>query len=499
MSKKLFSWAGTACVLAALLLVNVLASRLRLRADFSAERAYSLSAGTKSLLTLLEEPLVVQAYFSGGLPPPFSLHERYLRDLLSEYAAAGRGKVRVEWHDPERDEAARRRAMQAGVTPVQVSVARRERFEAAQAWMGVVLLYGGRSETIPVVDAAAELEHALTRRLKRLVSPERKIVGFVSGHHEKTPDSAELKGFFEAAREIVDARVVTLDKGAPRELHALWVAGPTAQLKPAEIEALKAFAATGKPLVVLANRRIADLVTFQASSANPGLETLLDAWGLSLSGGFVVDAQSERVQTQTRSGPLTAVRMTDYPYIPVATSLDASHAAVAGLGGIPFPFVHAVEFDAAKAPGTTFAPLARSSHASWLSAAAEVSPAHPIEELKAGRAGPFTLAGEARGPAGRLMIVGTSYPLDPRLIGRPAIGAFLMNLLEWSAQDEILQGARGKGLVYRPLRPLSVPARAALKYALMLMLPVLVLLGALLLHRARRARRAALPALYADA
>ncbi|MFO1448132.1 MAG: Gldg family protein, partial [Opitutaceae bacterium] len=55
----------------ALVLVNYLASRLPFRGDATAERIYTLSPGTRSLLSKVEEPVSLDYYFSRsveGLP-----------------------------------------------------------------------------------------------------------------------------------------------------------------------------------------------------------------------------------------------------------------------------------------------------------------------------------------------------------------------------------------------------------------------------------------------
>ena len=321
----------------------------------------------------------------------------------------------------------------------------------------------------------------------------------MTGHGEKAPGDPQLQPFFDAAAELVDARAVDLAKPLPADLDALWLAGPSAKLKPSELDALAAFAKSGKRLVVLANTRLADFVRFQASPIDAGLAPLLSRWGLSLDGSFVVDAQSERVQLDERAGGLAAARLVEYPFVPVATKLDASQPAVSGLDAVPFPFANAVRFDAAKAPGTTYRSLADSSHLSWESAAGDVSPGRTIESLRSGPQGPFSLAGVAAGPAGTLLLVGTSYQLDPRLVGKAATAAFVLNLLDWSAGEETLLSTRGKGLEYRPLRPLPVGAAETLKYALLALLPLATLSALALRRQARAARRRALAAEYADA
>ena len=58
-------------LLVGLVLVNYLASSIPFRIDATAEASYSLSKGTKTMLAKIEEPVILDMYFSkdaSGLP-----------------------------------------------------------------------------------------------------------------------------------------------------------------------------------------------------------------------------------------------------------------------------------------------------------------------------------------------------------------------------------------------------------------------------------------------
>ena len=497
--RRLFSAAGTAAVLAALAAANLVSASLHARLDLSADRAGSLSSATKEALARLKEPVTAEVYFTGRLPPPFSANERFLRDLLDEYRAASAGRLRVRWSDPDSDAGAARRAREAGLEPVQVNTAARGRFEAKEAFMGLALFSGAKTSVLPVVDDPADLEYQLTRRLRRLEGERLKVVGFSAGHGEHGPDDPQMAAFFAQAAELFEARPARLDKPLPEGLDALWLAGPSAKLSASELDRVAAFAASGKTVAVLAGARAADFGRFRAAPVDAGLAPLLARWGVSLGDGLVADAQGERVQLQSSVGRFAAVQVIEYPFVPVATRLAAGHPALGGLRAVPFPFVSPVRFNAAKAGGARFEALAQSSARSWLFSGADLAPSRPLSELNGGEAGPFVFAGVATGPGGRLLIVGSPYQLDPRVLGQPPVEAFVLNLLEWSAADTSLLSLRGRNLPYRPLAPLPDRARSLLRWLLALGLPVAALGGVLGLHAERRRKLRALPALYADA
>jgi ABC-type uncharacterized transport system involved in gliding motility auxiliary subunit len=503
-----FSWTGAAAVLAALAAADALSSQVFVRLDLSANRAYSLSRGTKDLLRGLQDTLTIKVYYTPGLPPPYGPGRRYLKDLLAEYRRLGRGRVQAELLDPS-GEKLRREALEAGVAPLQLSVASQQRFEVKESFMGAVFLHRGRSEVIPVLGGLAELEYDITRRIKKLAAPRTGTVGFVTGHGEAAPGGPAAGRLFAMVAEEMTAVPVTLDGPVPPEVEALWVWGPTSAFKPAELERLKAWLASGRTLGLLLSRRAVDLRSLRARPVETGLEKLLAGWGLELEDGFVVDAQCEKIQMEVPYGPLRSIMVLDYPFFPIATSLERRHPALRGLDAVSFPFVSPIR---AKAAGALkYTSLADSSPASWLRPQPPADPTTPIEELVTQSAGPFSLAGILEGDfsaaastaplprPGRLVVVGTAEQAKPQFADKEAASAFLMNLLEWSLQDETLLSIRSKAAAYRPLRPLPLAAVLAAKAALILLPPLALAAAAAAYWLRRRARRRELAKDFDDA
>jgi ABC-type uncharacterized transport system involved in gliding motility auxiliary subunit len=507
---RLFSWTGAAAVLAALAAANALSSQVFVRLDLSANRAYSLSRGTKELLRGLQDTLTIKVYYTPGLPPPYGPGRRYLQDLLAEYRRLGRGRVQVELLDPS-GEKLRREALEAGAAPLQLSVASQQRFEVKESFMGAVFLHRGRSEVIPVFGGLADLEYDITRRIKKLAAPRTGTVGFVTGHGEAAPGGPAAGRIFAMVAEEMTAVPVTLDGPVPPEVEALWVWGPTSAFKPAELERLKAWLASGRTLGLLLSRRAVDLRSLRARPVETGLEKLLEGWGLELADGFVVDAQCEKVQMEVPYGPLRSIMVLDYPFFPLATRLERRHPALRGLDAVSFPFVSPIRVKDSVPGAPSYTSLADSSPASWLRPQPPADPTTPIEELVTKEAGPFSLAGilegdfsaaastSAAAPPGRLVVVGTAEQAQPQFADKEAASAFLMNLLEWSLQDETLLSIRSKGAAYRPLRPLPLAAVLAAKAALIFFLPLALAAAVAARWLRRRARRRELSGSFDDA
>ncbi|HDL77803.1 MAG TPA: hypothetical protein ENG36_03445, partial [Lentisphaerae bacterium] len=66
--KGMSRWAGVILMLAIIVLLNMVASGFRIRHDFTAERLYTLSEGSRSLLGQLPRTVTLKFYFSRSNP-----------------------------------------------------------------------------------------------------------------------------------------------------------------------------------------------------------------------------------------------------------------------------------------------------------------------------------------------------------------------------------------------------------------------------------------------
>jgi ABC-2 type transport system permease protein len=212
-------------VLTALLVVNVLGANLwvgqlsGLRADVTEGRQYSISAATRAYIGQLREPLLLRGYFSSKTHPLLAPLVPQLQDLLSEYAIAGDGRIRVEFVDPpnepELEEEANRKY---GIQPVPFQVADRYQSAIVSSYFNVLVQYGdeyevfGFSDLIEVQargegDIEVQLRNAeydLTRAIKRVLN------NYQAGGN-----------LFETVQgELVFRAYVSADAALPEELNS---------------------------------------------------------------------------------------------------------------------------------------------------------------------------------------------------------------------------------------------------------------------------------------
>src|SRR5690349_8963326 len=84
----LYSTGGVLVLLAILILANFVLGTVKQRVDLTDGRLYTLTEGTKAVLSKLDSPATIRLYFSQGaenVPLPIKAFGRRVEDLLAEF------------------------------------------------------------------------------------------------------------------------------------------------------------------------------------------------------------------------------------------------------------------------------------------------------------------------------------------------------------------------------------------------------------------------------
>src|SRR4051812_26555689 len=101
-----YSAGGILALFAILVAVNFIVSAFNARVDLTNGHVYTLSPGTKAILSKLEAPVKIRFYYTQGsnaVPVQLKTFAQRVEDILAEYKAASKGKVVVERYNPEPD------------------------------------------------------------------------------------------------------------------------------------------------------------------------------------------------------------------------------------------------------------------------------------------------------------------------------------------------------------------------------------------------------------
>jgi ABC-type uncharacterized transport system involved in gliding motility auxiliary subunit len=376
-----------AVVGAILVVLNVVAGSFGLgRFDLTHNDTYSLSEGSRRLARSLDDQMVIKAYFSDNLPPPFNSTERYVRDLLAEYEAASNGNIAVRFVHPSTDEE-REAAEQDGVHLVGQRVYANDSVSVVEGYRGLAIDYLGESKAIPVIAGTGGLEYQITMLMKQMVG-EKVKVGIVGGHEGPSLDEelAALKRVMPNY-ELVD---VNLGAAIPEDVKALLVIAPETAIPEAELRKLDAFVMGGGSLGIFGGGVKLDQSgpTLSAAPVDSGLNRLLERWGVTINGDVVGDARCQVIGVR---GPL-GVMPRPYPPLAIAQFTDeqAENPATYHLTEARMPFASTLTLGELP-EGVSRTVLATSSEQSWRMTGDRIDLDQNQRWQVSGEIGPFPL------------------------------------------------------------------------------------------------------------
>ena len=162
--------------LIAVVLINLAGMTLFYRLDLTKNKIYSISETSKRVLSSLTEPLSIQVFFTKNLPAPHNNTERYLNDLLQEYAIYANKYFNYRFYNvssqegdvSEESRENQKLANNYGIHPIQIQVIEKDEVKFQRAYMGLVLIHGDLIERIPTITSTDGLEYKLTTTIQKM-------------------------------------------------------------------------------------------------------------------------------------------------------------------------------------------------------------------------------------------------------------------------------------------------------------------------------------------
>lgn len=488
---------GVTILAATLVVVNLLGSYIGGRLDLTPGHAYTLSPATQQIVGGLDDIVTIKLFASDELPTSVALLKRDVDDLLRDLRAAGHGKVRIIERNPTHDPTAQRDAQSAGIEPVEFNVVGEAELQVKQGYLGLAIQYGAGSETIPFVQRSDDLEYRLAAAIRALSRSTKPVIGIVSSL-PRDPRARDPRGGDEALRQQLaksyDVRDVSLtDSTQPAAaVTTLIVTGGADSLalpRGADVRLRAFFDRGGSALVMAGGMQLAP----QMPLANPrpvAWNAVLAPFGVSVRSDMVYDlAANVVVPIPSRMGQL----LERYPYFIRAGGTGQS-VVTQELNEVVLPWTSSIDTSAATGLARQVTPLLVSSRASGVSSGetpifgSDYPRTNLAPRLLAVQVAP-KLAGPKATMHGRVIVVGNAdFATDHFAQSAPDNLAFVLNAVDWLAQDESLIGIRSKNRQAPPLAFTSSATREVVKYGNVIGVPVLIVLGGLV-RMARRRRK----------
>lgn len=310
-----YSTAGVVAVFVIIVAVNLIGSRAKTRIDMTAEKAYTLSDGTRAILKKLDTPITIRFYYThreNAMPVMLKNYAQQVEDLLDEYRQTAKGKIEVEKYDPQPDSDAEDSANLDGVEGQMLPT-------GEKVYLGISISMLNEKSVLPFLTPDRErlLEYDISRAISRVMDSDKPVIGVMTplqifgqppmmrqfGQQPKEPWVliSELKRDF-----TVKQLMMTTDK-IDDDIKVLIVIHPKEIGDPAQY-AIDQFLMRGGKLIAFLDPNC----YFDDQKQNPmmggggpsgsSLDKLLKAWGVEFDSAKVVADMNLASKTRSPDG-----------------------------------------------------------------------------------------------------------------------------------------------------------------------------------------------------
>lgn len=481
---------GTVALIVLSVLVGWFGTSVQGRLDLTADKIFTLSDGTESILDGLDDLLTIELYQSKDQPVQVDLVARDVNDFLDDFSGKSGGKVKLVKRYPDKDAAAARMAQLAGVPPVQFNIQTSSGLEIKNGYLGLVLTYADRREIIPFIRSIDGFEYRVATLAFNMLQQDtnRKSVGFMVGHGEKTirEDFNSLGGLLAQQYDLSEITGDVDGLAAIKDLDVLIIPGPTQQM-PAEVyQAVDEYLASGGKVMLLVDPVIVDVQNLIAVPNQFNFGDFAAKYGIEVQDNLVFDVRShETLQFGSVFRP--------YPFW--VRSATADRKVAGDVDSVLIPWPSSVARTESQVGQAEFIPIIRTSpFATADYAYGDVRPDSPQLDISGRQLfeNDLAMAVETRvangsGEASRLIVVGDSDWLTDGLVNRAQENMALgLNLIDWLAQEDALAEIRSKVITTRALIFSSATHRQAVQYANIAGVPLAFVILGLLRYLKRR-------------
>ena len=503
--------------LAVFILTFLITNRAWFRLDLTRNKAYTISDVSRNLHREISDQVRITYFVSDKLRQSYSMPGE-IADLITEYAAHSRGKIRFVQRDPAKAELLRE-IEELGIVPQQIQVVEGNDITVATVYTGLLIEYLDREAVMPVVFSLDTLEYDLTSRIRALIRNVERDLGIITGdaHRQFASEFGHLQ------RELLLSgfrlRLINPDDEIPSTLQAIIVLGGAEDLDEEQLSRIDSYVTGGGNALFAVDGIVVDTRgSLEARAAeDQGLLAMLANYGAVIRRAIVLDRTALNLSFQTQGRVGTVFQTVRYPqWISVQSQAgNAGHPVTARFQGLDLFWASPLEL--IPPPGVTADILFTSTDNSWLQTnrfitnplqsqlfAEEMEQTLGTRILGASLSGVFPSAFEIspssapRQNPSRLIIVGDTDFAGQFMQVNRGEGRnldFIIRAVEWLSNDEDIVAIRGRAGPLSRLDRITDPERrdAAMVFSRTLntvVIPFLVVLTGVFIGLRRKAKTA---------
>ncbi len=488
--------------LAIVILVNFISVRIFGRIDLTDNNLYSLSDASIDIVENVDDIVSIQAFFTEDLPSPYNNNRRVLLDLLNEYKAYAGSNLQYEFINPV-DKESEAEARKNQIPPLKVQVVEEDKMEVKKAYMGLVIRYEDKKETIPVVQNLGSLEYDISSAIKRLTRDEKKKIGYTQEHGEL--DLKEMNQISEQLKKNYKLTPVNLKEreSIPQDIAALLIINPTEKFEEKEKVLLDQYVMKGGKIALMAGKVKIDpnLKSRKGEPLDLGLDDLLGSWGIRVNQDMVYDKKCANISVVQNKGGFSVSSRVPFPLLVKATNFAEDNVIVKDLETLVLQFTSSIDTSLASQKGIDAEVIVSSSEQSGRETSDfTINPFKKYSQSDMGEgnislaaifSGSFKSRYYGENPKAeleessdtRIVVVGTGMFIQGQFVMSPDNRVFFANVIDYLAEDSGLISIRSKNVSRPELEEVSDGTRNFIKYGNMFVPPLLVIFIGLLKWR----------------
>lgn len=359
--------------LAGIVILNVLSSFFFTRIDFTAEKRYTLSEITKTILADLDDEVQVTVYLEGEFPAGFKRLRNSTADLLRDFKTYSNAHLKFDFVNPlsgdqKSQEEAYQLLIEKGIEPTNLSVKTEDGMSQKIIFPAALITYKGRQIPVKLLQSRSgispeevlnnsiqNLEYAFASAIKKISKNESGRIGFTEGHGELSDQqlSDAMKSLGDSY-EVGRVDLNTIAFAGLDQLKVLIIAKPEKPFTEAEKYKIDYFLMKGGRIIWSIDQVSADLDSLRgateqlAFAKKLNLDDMLFKYGVRLNYTLLADMNSAQIPVNVGEvGGQSQIQLLPWLFYPVFVPVS-THALVKNLDGIRSEFPGTIDLISVK-------------------------------------------------------------------------------------------------------------------------------------------------------
>ncbi|WP_370870499.1 gliding motility-associated ABC transporter substrate-binding protein GldG [Daejeonella sp.] len=359
--------------IAGIVILNVLSSFFFTRIDFTAEKRYTLSDITKTILADLDDAVQITVYLEGEFPAGFKRLRNSTADLLRDFKTYSNANLKFDFVNPlsgdqKSQEDAYQLLIEKGIEPTNLSVKTEDGMSQKIIFPAALITYKGRQIPVKLLQSRAgispeevlnnsiqNLEYAFASAIKKINKNESGRIGFTEGHGELSDQqlSDAMKSLGDSY-EVGRVDLNTIPFAGLDQLKVLIIAKPEQPFTEAEKYKIDYFLMKGGRIIWSIDQVSADLDSLRgateqlAFAKKLNLDDLLFKYGVRLNYILLADMNSAQIPVNVGEvGGQSQIQLLPWLFYPVFVPVS-THPLVKNLDGIRSEFPGTIDLISVK-------------------------------------------------------------------------------------------------------------------------------------------------------